>query len=100
MLRTIEGIVDDQNNIRLLEDVSLKPAQRVLVTILDSESTVDLLLNQLQSASTRSAGLVEFDRLQSRILEVRDKEDLAEEDIQEEITAYRREKKARGESGS
>jgi hypothetical protein len=100
MLKTIEGVVDEQNNIRLLEDVALKPAQRVLVTILDSASIVDLVLSQIQSASFQSAGLAEFDRLQSRMLEIRDDEDLTEEDIQEEVTAYRREKKAHNESGS
>lgn len=100
MLKTIEGVVDDQNNIRLLEGVLLKPAQRVLVTILDNESIVDLVLNQLQSTEFKTAGLAEFDRLQSRVLELRDEGSMTEEGIQEEVNTYRREKKAGNESGS
>ena len=37
MLRTIEAIIDEQGNIRLLEPVHFSTVQRVLVTILESE---------------------------------------------------------------
>jgi hypothetical protein len=95
MLKTVEGVVDAQNNIRLLEDVPLKPAQRVLVTILDTESVFDTLLRELQSPEKKAAGLTQFDQLQSRLLELRDDEGLSEADTQEEINTYRREKKVR-----
>lgn len=100
MLKTIEGVVDEQNNIRLLEDVPLKPAQRVLVTLLDTESDLYALIRQLQTAEMKAAGLAQFDRLQARTLELRDEDMLTEEEIQEEVNAYRREKKSRNESGS
>jgi hypothetical protein len=37
MHRTLEAIVDDQGNIRLLETVPLLAGRRVLVTILEEE---------------------------------------------------------------
>ena len=37
MLRTIEAIIDEQGNIRLLEPVHFSTVQRVLVTILENE---------------------------------------------------------------
>lgn len=37
MLRTIEAIIDEQGNIRLLEPVHFATVQRVLVTILEDE---------------------------------------------------------------
>ena len=37
MLRTIEAIIDQQGNIRLLEPVHFSTVQRALVTILEDE---------------------------------------------------------------
>jgi len=37
MLRTIEAIIDEQGNIRLLEPVHFSTVQRALVTILEDE---------------------------------------------------------------
>lgn len=37
MLRTLEAVVDNQGNIRLLETIPLPAGRRVLVTILEEE---------------------------------------------------------------
>ncbi|HTG17511.1 MAG TPA: hypothetical protein VK747_19840 [Blastocatellia bacterium] len=37
MIRTIEAIIDEQGQVRLLETVSLPVARRALVTILEEE---------------------------------------------------------------
>ena len=37
MLKTIHAIVDQEGRIKLLESADLKPAQRLLVTILENE---------------------------------------------------------------
>ena len=39
MLRTVEAVIDEQGNVRLLEAVHLSAARRALVTILEDEST-------------------------------------------------------------
>ena len=41
MHRTLEGVVDEHGNIRLLEIVPLVAGGRVLVTLLDEEHAVD-----------------------------------------------------------
>ena len=35
MIRTVEAVIDEQGNVRLLEDVRLPTARRALVTILE-----------------------------------------------------------------
>jgi hypothetical protein len=40
MHQTVEAVVDDHGNIRLLETIPLPIGRRVLVTILDEESVV------------------------------------------------------------
>lgn len=40
MLRTIEGVIDEQGNVRLLEPVRLPSARRAIVTILEDEPRV------------------------------------------------------------
>ena len=42
MLRTLEAVIDEQGNVRLLEAIQLKTSQRALVTILEDESTVSI----------------------------------------------------------
>ncbi|MEW6360470.1 MAG: hypothetical protein AB1696_29335 [Planctomycetota bacterium] len=37
MIKTVEAVVDEQGNVRLLEPVHLPAARRALVTILESE---------------------------------------------------------------
>jgi hypothetical protein len=37
MIRTIEAIIDEQGNVRLLDSVHLPAARRALVTILEDE---------------------------------------------------------------
>jgi hypothetical protein len=39
MIRTVEAVIDEQGNVRLLEPVHLPSARRVLVTILDDRPT-------------------------------------------------------------
>ena len=40
MIRTVEGVIDEQGVVRLLEPVPLSGARRALVTILDEEPGV------------------------------------------------------------
>ena len=40
MIRTIEAIIDEHGDIRLLEDVNLPNARRALVTILEEEPVI------------------------------------------------------------
>ncbi|MCB0194590.1 MAG: hypothetical protein KDJ65_21750 [Anaerolineae bacterium] len=42
MLQTIEAVIDEQGNVRLLEPIQLPTARRALVTILEYEPLVDL----------------------------------------------------------
>lgn len=39
MLKTVEAIIDEHGNVRLLEPVHLGPTRRALVTILDDSRT-------------------------------------------------------------
>ena len=40
MLRTVEAVIDEQGNVRLLEVVDLPAGRRALVTILEEEAPV------------------------------------------------------------
>ena len=40
MIRTVEAVIDEQGNVRLLEPVRLPAARRALVTILEDEPRV------------------------------------------------------------
>ena len=40
MIRTIEAVVDQHGDVRLLEDVALPNARRALVTILEEEPAI------------------------------------------------------------
>ncbi len=40
MMRTVEAVIDEQGNIRLLESVHLPAARRALVTILEDEPAI------------------------------------------------------------
>ncbi|MCB0175813.1 MAG: hypothetical protein KDJ97_35240 [Anaerolineae bacterium] len=42
MLQTIEAVIDEHGNVRLLEPIQLPTARRALVTILEYEPSVDL----------------------------------------------------------
>jgi hypothetical protein len=42
MIRTIEAVVDEQGNVRLLEVVHLPAARRALVTILEEQPATDI----------------------------------------------------------
>ena len=39
MIRTVEAVIDEQGNVRLLEPVKVPAARRALVMILDDEPT-------------------------------------------------------------
>ncbi len=39
MLRTLEAVIDEQGNVRLLESIDLPATRRALVTILEEEPT-------------------------------------------------------------
>ena len=51
MLQTIEAVIDEQGNVRLLEPIHLPTARRALVTILEYEPLVDLPETALLSES-------------------------------------------------
>ena len=51
MLQTIEAVIDEQGNVRLLEPIRLPAARQALVTILESESTVSIAETALLSES-------------------------------------------------
>ncbi len=42
MLQTIEAMIDEQGNVRLLEFIQLPTARRALVTILEDESDTNI----------------------------------------------------------
>ena len=42
MLRTVEAVIDEQGNVRLLETVQLTTARRALVTILEDAPAADV----------------------------------------------------------
>lgn len=49
MLQTVEGIIDQQGVVRLLESIHLSKARRVLVTILEQEPTINVPATALLS---------------------------------------------------
>ena len=42
MIRTVEAVIDEKGNVRLLEPVHLPSARRALVTILEDRPSADL----------------------------------------------------------
>jgi hypothetical protein len=42
VIQTVEAVIDEQGNVRLLEPVSLPIARRALVTILEEEPVVNV----------------------------------------------------------
>ena len=57
MIRTIEAVIDDQGNIRLLEPVHLGAARRALVVILDEPG-----IHAEESAMLSEAALGDWNR--------------------------------------
>ena len=55
MLRTVEAVIDEHGNVRLLEPVHLPVARRALVTILEEHSVAEVS----ESALLSEAALVE-----------------------------------------
>ena len=52
MIKTIEAIIDEQGNVRLLEPVQLESARRALVTILEDAPIVSIEETALLSEPT------------------------------------------------
>jgi hypothetical protein len=42
MLRTLEAVIDEQGNVRLLEPIALTAPRRALVTVLKEESSLQV----------------------------------------------------------
>ena len=42
MIRTVEAVIDEQGNVRLLESVGLPVPRRALVTILENEPAISV----------------------------------------------------------
>jgi hypothetical protein len=51
MLQAIEGIIDENGKLRILEKVNLPKSRRVIITILDEEPTDDAVNLALLSES-------------------------------------------------
>lgn len=51
MFQTIEAVIDEQGNVRLLEPIQLPTARRALVTILEYEPLDNILETALLSES-------------------------------------------------
>lgn len=49
MIRTVEAVIDEHGNVRLLETVKVAGARRALVTILEDEPAVSVSLAALLS---------------------------------------------------
>ena len=49
MIRTIEAVIDEQGNVRLLEPVQLGSARRALITILEDRTAADISESALLS---------------------------------------------------
>ena len=55
MIRTIEAVIDEQGNVRLLEPVQLSSARRALLTILEEQPAAE----EPESARLSEAALAE-----------------------------------------
>jgi len=55
MLRTLEAMIDEQGNVRLLDAVSLPVGRRVLVTLLEDEPYLGVPETALLSERTLAA---------------------------------------------
>ncbi len=51
MIRTVEAIIDEQGQVRLLESINITATSRALVTILDEEPTAQVHESALLSES-------------------------------------------------
>lgn len=51
MIRTVEAVIDEHRNVRLLESVELSASRRALVTILDEEPAASVPETALLSES-------------------------------------------------
>ncbi len=49
MMRTVEALIDEQGNVRLLEAIHLPDARRALVTILDEAPDLDAASGRIVS---------------------------------------------------
>ena len=57
MIRTVEAVIDEHGQVRLLDDISLPIARRALVTILEEEAPTSIaekaLLNESALATKK-----------------------------------------------
>jgi hypothetical protein len=58
MIRTVEAIIDEQGNVRLLDLIHLPAARRALVTILDEEP----IAHAFETALLSEAALADWNR--------------------------------------
>jgi hypothetical protein len=54
MLKAIEGVIDQDGNLRILENISLPKPRRVIITILDEEPTEEFFNLAVLSESALS----------------------------------------------
>ena len=73
MIRTVEAVIDEQGNLRLLEPVRLPSARRALVTILDDHPALDTSESALlsEAALTGDWNRPEEDEAWSHLLQGR-----------------------------
>jgi len=55
MIRTVEAVIDENGNVRLLEPVNLPAARRALVTILEDRATMIVVEGALLSEDALAA---------------------------------------------
>ncbi len=56
MLQTLEGMIDEQGNVRLLDSIRLPTGRRVLVTVLDDDAAVGVSETALLSEHALAEG--------------------------------------------
>ena len=73
MIRTVEAVIDEEGNVRLLEQVQLPSAQRALVTILEDRPDAGVSESALlsEAALAEDWNCSEEDRAWSHLRQVR-----------------------------
>ena len=72
MLKAIEGVIDQDGNLRILENISLPKSRRVIITILDEEPTEEFfnLAVLSESALARDWEQPEEDKARSHLAQL------------------------------
>jgi hypothetical protein len=100
MLKTVQGIVDEDCKILLLEKMQLKQGQRVLVVVLvESDEWLMQSLVASLDPEAREERIAQWIKLREKI-SASDVKPPSEAEIVAEVHAYRKEKRARKKAKS